>query len=340
MTKGRRKQSSWTGTEIFIFVLVLLALLVPGSALAWRAYASHRLLIPLSLFALLAGIMYEYRRIAEKWSTVLWAALGAFAASFLAFLPGKHERNYNLEDHIQMWPLAFCGALIFIAIIGHKDRVTIRLHEGLTFLQTIALCYWMIDMGVFQEPGPWTTGLLCFAGVFFLFATIHAVLPLALSRSSRLWLSLWSSGIMLLLAIDNIRRVYGLGYIEHAQDWQTIVLIIGNYFLLGISSIYMAQNAMMLVGFLPGRGTFFNTKYFKEIDVLKRDHIKRFSGEQASFSTVLLCALYAFAVFGSNMHYQWVRSNFAIWMVFLTFPWLLALVNTLVARSSAVRGAQ
>ena len=102
----------------------------------------------------------------------------------------------------------------------------------------------------------------------------------------------------------------------------------------------MAQNAMMLVGFLPGRGTFFNTKYFKEIDVLKRDHIKRFSGEQASFSTVLLCALYAFAVFGSNMHYQWVRSNFAIWMVFLTFPWLLALVNTLVARSSAVRGAQ
>jgi hypothetical protein len=333
MARKRRSRSGWTSTEIFVFAAFLLVLLVPGSLLALRAYASHRLLVPLSLFALIAGIMYEYRRVAEKWSTVLWAALGAFAASFLAFLPGKHERNYILEDHIQMWPYAFCGALILIAIIGHKDRVTIRLHEGLTFLHTIALVYWIIDMGIAREPGPWTMGLLILLGFFSLLSILHAFLPLTHSRPSRLWLSLWSSGIMLLLAIDNIRRVYGLGYIEHAQDWQTISLIIGNYFLLGISSIYMAQNAMMLVGFLPGRGTFFNKQYFKEIDELKKDHIKRFSDEQESFSTVLLCALFAIAVFGSNMHYQLVRSNFAIWLVFLTFPWLLGLLNALFTRS-------
>lgn len=302
-----------------------------------RANASHRILLPTSLVALVAGMLFEYRRISESWSIVLATAAGSFALSFLAFLPGKRESNYDIENHIQMWPFFFCGFFILIAIASHKYRVTAQLHEGMTLLQTIALGYWVIDAGGLDDPSPVTSVFLGLIGLFALYSVLHAFLPLTLSRGARLWLSLWSSTVMFFLAIDNIRRVYGLGYVEHAEDWKGASLILANYFLLGTSSIYMAQNAMMLAGFLPGKGTFFNKKYFKEVKELRQDHIKRYSKEQASFKTAFACLLFAGGSFCANHYFGLVRSNFAIWLVFLVFPVFLGLLHMLQGNEAGSR---
>ncbi len=309
-----------------VIVACLLVLMVPTLAVVGRAYTSDRLLVPASLFALIAGMLLEYRRIAKKWTTVLWTALGAFAVSFVAFLPGKREHNYNIETHIQMWPYAFCAFFLLAAIAAHKEHVTVRLHEGMTLLQTLALTYWCIDAGALEVRTPFSISALVLLGGVCVYALLHAFLPWSLSRRTRLWLSFWSSCIMLFLAGDNIRHVYGLGYVETTGDWTAIILIIGNYFLLGVSSIYMAQNAAMLFGFLPGKSEA-RKAYRKRIAELKDDHDKRYSDEQAPFGVALLCLVFAGAVFGLNMHWQVVRSNFAIWAVFLTFPWLLTLVG-------------
>gem|GEM_PF-4463404 len=53
---------------------------------------------------MIAGAIFEGKRLSDRWSTVLWIALGAFIFSFFAFIPGKREHHYNLENHIAMFP--------------------------------------------------------------------------------------------------------------------------------------------------------------------------------------------------------------------------------------------
>src|SRR5262252_315900 len=107
--KPHQKSRGWsTQKKTVVFTATLLAIFLPAPLLAWRVHTSHLLLVPLRFLPLLAGIMFEYHRISEKWSRVLGSALGAFAASYLAFLPWKHESVYVLEDHIEVWPYLFC----------------------------------------------------------------------------------------------------------------------------------------------------------------------------------------------------------------------------------------
>lgn len=307
---------------------LVLLLVVPAALLVMKAQSSSRLLLPASLLALFCGLFAQYRRITRRWTTVFWTALIALGLSYLAFLPGKRERFYDVDAHIQLWPYAFCGFFLLIAIIEHKKLVTPRLHEGMTLLQTLALTYWTLEAVGLQAIGPWITAFLVILVLFGLYVVAHAFLPITLSHGHRLALSLWSSAIMFFLAVDSIRNVYGLGYIEESSDGYAIALIISNHFLLGVSSLFMAQNTMMLLGFLPGKGRFFNAAYHRETRELIADHIDRYAEHQVPFGLALFSAVYAVGLFALNHHFGFVRSSFAIWTVFVTFPplaWLAEL---------------
>ncbi len=330
--KRSRKDAKWSGAEIFIFIAFCIVLAFPTVGLLSASATEGKTLLPVSLLALVAGLLVEFWRITGNWHTVLWTALGAYASSFLAFMPGKREQHYSFEDRIQFWPFAFCGIFIIAVVAQYKDRVTAQLHEGITLLQTLALVYFVVDADLFRSPGPWMLALLALLGLFTLFALLNAFLPLTLSAANRLWLSVWSCFITVFLAVDHIRRVFGLGLIEEARDPATIGIISLNYFLLGTAAIYMTQNMLMLVNFLPGKGTFFNRAYFREVRTLRNDHIERYTEEQLAPDVALLCLLFAGTIFGLNLYYQWVQSSFAIWAVFFAFPWFLGLTRLFRAR--------
>ena len=128
---------------------------------------------------------------------------------------------------------------------------------------------------------------------------------------------------MLLFAIDNIYRVYQNEQIEDAEDTTHKAYIALQYFLLGISSIYIVQNFLMISGFLPGKGTFFNEQYFRDIKTLKDDHVKRYSDKQVSILYSFLCVLFTGTIFGLNSYFQILPRNMAIWIVFVIFPFVL-----------------
>ena len=65
----------------------------------------------------------------------------------------------------------------------------------------------------------------------------------------------------MLFAVDNIFRVYQNEQIENAEISHGLYIGL-QYFLLGVSSIYIVQNFLMLFGFFPGKGTFFNDGIF------------------------------------------------------------------------------
>lgn len=96
---------------------------------------------------------------------------------------------------------------------------------------------------------------------------------------------------MLLFAIDNIYRVYQNEDIETSKYFSQGLYIGIQFFLLGVSSIYIIQNFIMLMGFLPGKQSFFNSKYFNEIRELKNDHIERYSDQQVYILHSIICIL-------------------------------------------------
>ena len=325
-TSVKRKTSKGFDLKPF---LIVIGLLIIGMTIyiGFRMNNSGRRLIPLSVLALIAGVFFESKRLTEKWLPVLFTALGSFIFSFIAFLPGKREHIYNFENHIEMWPYTFFFIFIIFSIIDHKDKVIPKLTEGITLLQSIAVIYWVIDYGFVDNDNLFLKSLMVVGLLFSLYSVFHAFTHTILSRTSRFTLSIWSSIIMLLFAADNIYRVYQNEQIENTADLTHGLYIGLQYFLLGISAIYIVQNFIMLTGFLPGKETFFNAQYYRDLKELKSDHIKRYSDRQVSILHSFFCVLFTGTLFFLNYHYQILPRHIAIWTVFVIFPFILILYD-------------
>ncbi|MCX6180419.1 MAG: hypothetical protein NT150_00635 [Bacteroidetes bacterium] len=305
---------------MIVIGLLLLALLI---YVCFRIHRSEKRLIPISVLAIIAGVIFEGRRLSDKWSKVLLTALGSFAFSFFAFLPGKREHVYIFEHHIEMWPYFFIFFFAIASIIFHGEKVIPKLTEGITLLQSIAIIYWVVEYDFINTSNLFVKILMLIGLLFSLFSLFHAFTYTTLSRTSRLTLSIWSSIIMMLLAFDNIYRVYQNEQIENTEDLTHGLYIGLQFFLLGVSAIYIIQNFLMLMSFLPGKGTFFNARYFSELEDLKDDHIKRYSDRQVSILHSLFCVLFTGTIFVLNYQYQVLPKHISIWIVFVVFPYAL-----------------
>lgn len=306
-----------------IFLVIGAGLLLLSIYVISRVQSSDRNLIPISVICLITGVLFEGKRIIGKWSTLFFIVLVAAAFSFIGLLPGKHERGYNFDSHIATMPYSFIVMFSIFTIAFNEDKVTAQLTEGITLLQSVAMTYWVMDLHIYETTSTFVKVLMVIGLLFAIFTLFHAFTPTTLSRTSRLTLSIWSCFIMVILASDNIYEVYQNEPIESAANLPIGFLVGLQFFLLGVSTIYIVQNFLMLMGFLPGRGTFFNDRYFKELKELKSDHIKRYSPHQVSIVQSLLCILITGGLFYLNYNYRFLPRQFAIWIVFIIFPFLL-----------------
>ena len=158
---------------MFVFGLILVAFTF---YIVFRLHISHRRLIPISVIALIAGVMYEGRKLADNWKVIGLKALGAFVFSFFAFLPGKNESNYDFENHIELWPYTFIGLFLLISIVVHGDKVVSKLTEGITLLQSIAVIYWVVDYGFVDNANLFVKSLMI---IGLLFSCIPFSMPSA-----------------------------------------------------------------------------------------------------------------------------------------------------------------
>jgi hypothetical protein len=324
----KRKSSSGFDLKPSIIVVGLFLLAISIIILTFLNYSNKRL-IPISIFALIAGIVYENRRLSEKWSTTIYSGLFSFILSFFSFCPGKHEIEYNLENHIQIWIYSFIFFFVFLGVVFNKEKIIPKLTEGITLLQSIAVAYWIIDFGIIYSNNIFIIFLLVVALLFSMYSAYNAFSYVALSTLSRFVLSIWSSIVMVLFAVDNIYSVYQNEQIEDTAILSQGLLIGLQYFLLGVCSIYIVQNFMMLVGFLPGKGTFFNDKYFKDVVNLKNEHIARYSDIQVNKLYSLFCLLFVGTVFSLNYYFKLLPRNTSIWLVFVIFPYIILIYDYL-----------
>ncbi|WP_312553262.1 hypothetical protein [Empedobacter brevis] len=293
--------------------------------IGYRNSIADRKLLSVSLFALFLGVLIESFRISKNWKYVLYKFIGSYAFSLLAFLPGKKERIYNFENHIEFWPYFFLFFYLLISAMAYKEKVTAKLTEGITLLLTISFIYWLIDLNLLNFGKWYNILIVVITFIFSLNSIANAILNIKLTKTNRLWLSIWSTIIVFIIGIDNVIGVYNNGDID-ANNFLSDNLFIGlQYFLLGISSVYIMQNFVLLSGFLPSK----NGNYKRDLSENIEDHINRYSDNQVNTLSSIFCIIFTTSIFYANSKMEILPRNTMIWLVIILFPIVLNLTSLL-----------
>lgn len=315
ITKTKRKPAGFSFKPIAVILGVVgLALTI---YIGYRTSISDdRKLFSFSLIALFAGLLFESFRVSDKWKNVIYIFVGAYFLSLLNFFPGKNEKIYNFENHIETWPYFFIIFFTLAFAIINKDKVTAKLSEGTTLLLSLSLIYWTIDYGFINYHNWFAITILTIVLILSAFSILNALTNIQLSKNMRIVLSVWSTIIMFAFAVDNIIRVFSNQDIESSKYLSQALYIGLQYFFLGISAIYIMQNYMLL----------------RDLKENIKNHIDRYSDKQVFIGHSLFCILYASSIFLLNHTYQVLPTNTMIWFVFLTFPLILQLIDFINGR--------
>ncbi len=315
------------------FTNVNLLLIIDGiicsifcSYVFYWTYQSDRNLISIMIIPLILGIIYENRKLSTDWKTISLKILGSIFLSIFAFLPGKNEKHYDFENHIEGWPYCFVFFFVLISTIYHNKKVIPKLTEGITFLQSISIIYWIIDLRFLNIKNIFTFILIGLGLIFSFISFIHAFSYLKLTKKVRLFLSIWSSIIMIIFAIDHINRVFNFNSFSNYQLFDEALCIL-QYFLLGISLIYIFKNASMLFVYFPDKNSPYGKEQMKDIKQMNKTHIDRYSEEQIKILDSLFALLFTSGLYYLNLKHQIMPRHTLIWLVFFGFPLLISLKN-------------
>lgn len=331
ISKNKKTKNKSVEISLIAFLIITGAIgLALTIYIGYRASITDRKLFSVSLIALFAGLLFESYRVSDDWKTVLRIFSGTYLFSLFSFLPGKREYNYNFENHIEMWPYFFIIIFALFFGISHKDRVTAKLTEGITLLLSISLIYWAFDYGFMKYHNWFSISLMTIGFLLSIFSIINALTHIHLSRINRLILSVWSTVIMFAFAIDNIIRVFSNPDIENSNYLSDGLYIGIQYFLLGVSAVYIMQNYVLLATFIPSK----NGNYKRDLKENKKNHIDRYSDKQVNISQSIFCILFTGTIYWLNYKFQILPRHTMIWLVFFTFPLILYLITFLNAKKT------
>lgn len=303
-------------TIVFLILSLLLTYVIVLKGLEY-----DKRLFTWSFLSLFLGLLIESYFIFKSLNSILNCFTASFFLSLFAFLPGKSERVYSLQNHIEFWPYIFLISFIIGVIIIKQKEVTSKQTEGTTLLLSLALVYWLYDYRVYESIDFLKALILVITVVAILFSLFNALTKIDLGKSNRLLLSIWSSIVLMCFAIDNTIRVFSNGDIDQQGSLTTSIEVAIQYFFVGISSVYVVQNIYMLYAFFPEK----NTKYNQTLYAAKKMHLDRYSDLQVSSIDTLLCICYCALFFVSNSMYNFIPRYTMIWFVIVTFPIFLHL---------------
>jgi hypothetical protein len=320
-----RRKKSWI-SEQYLGTLILLGLFVFGLLFATgylfsKAATSDRKIFQLNFIALLLGLTFEYKRVVEKWTTVLWTAFAAFIFSFFAFKRDKGETVYSLVEHLESWPYFYLGFFILFSTIVYFGEGTKKITEGITLLITISINYWIISNGFWNSEYIIIKCLIILNFLLSGFSVFNSLSYRTLGNGTRLLLSIWTALIALTLSIDNILKLYKLRDIEHLPNLNSIIIAFLQFFFLGISSIYIAQNIAFIGAYLPGKG------FMQNVRDINDEHLKRFSKEQVYIADSIIVIIISLTGYLLNYFFDFLPVNFMIWLNITLTPILLFLTH-------------
>ncbi|MET3732619.1 hypothetical protein [Moheibacter stercoris] len=285
-------------------------------------------LFSFGVLALFLGVIFESYRLTKSWEFVLFKFILAYTGSFMAFLPGKKEYVYHLETHLFLWPYYFLFFYLLLSVIFLEEKIIGKLSEGYTLLLSLSFLYWLIDLQLIQFSTWYYILLSSICIVFTLYSLANALLWIELNQKNKLWLSIWSTLILIVFGFDNFIQVYSKGDMEFSKESIENFTLGIQYFLLGISSVYVFHNSMLILDLLPDRSGNYRDKLKKSV----KKHAKRYSDEQLETQNALFCMLFCGIIYSLNFYFDLFPRNILIWMVIISFPIIFHLFEHLLKR--------
>ena len=317
--------------ELFLLMTGFIASLFI-TAIGFYFKQSITTITTLAAVNIVLGILYANFRI-EKNSSGYLISLFILIFSFVIQLVLLSFYGDSISTQIWFFILLTVVALYGLVItpLYNEEKVTPKLGEGTTLLQSISFIYLVLELNI--RPQNLLETIV--AIVFFLlmaFSVIHALTSIKLSTLHRFILSIWSSFIMLTFSIDYIYRTLVSKNVEFATNVIEAVNLGVEYFLFGVASIYFLNNALMMVGFLPIIHSLLSTStisksYKDNITILKNRHIKRYSSTQVITLHSIICILTLVALFYFNHIYEILPRHVATWIAFIVFPISINLIT-------------
>lgn len=319
MTK--KKKTKYNKINILLVIGGIFIVAFFGYAI-FRTYQSQNSLLSIMTIPLILGIIFENKRLSSDWKTIIIKITISLVLSIFAFLPGKRERNYSFENHIEVWPYFFIFFFVIASVIYHEKKIIPKLTEGITLLQSISIIYWIIDIGFFNFKNVFAYILIAIGLIFCVVSFIHAFSYIKLTRNSRLFLSIWSSIIMIIFAIDHIYRIFNFNYFVNYKILNDGLNTL-QYFLLGVSLIYIFQNAYMLLVYLPDKHSWYGKEQMKDIRQMNKTHINRYSNNQIKITDALIALAFTSGIYYLNHQYKIMPRHTLIWLLFWIFPFVV-----------------
>lgn len=328
--KVEKKQIKTVNTILIDFLIVLVVLLFIFYIHKGFSY-SVKNSIPYGILIIYSGMIFEYKQITNNWEKVILTSIGALLISVIAFLPGKNEHKYDLFSHLSYWTYWYVISFVGITLYYHRKKTISKLTEGITLIQSLAIIYWIIDVGNILEHSTFVTILIIIGLISSLFSIYNAFSYRELTKNTRLILSIWSAIVMVIFGFEFIYKVLKFEQINNAQGIIEVVVFSVQNFLLGISIIYILQNFVLVFDFWPDEN---RQLVYKSKDELKKEHLRRYSDKQVKINHSIIIFLFISIFFMANFFYRFVPRNMAIWITFIFFPYIIDVFELIKNRTN------
>lgn len=323
LDKDIKSENGWDGINFkpILIVVAILSLLIT-ILIDQNTPIDHRKLMRISLISLFLGLLVENYRITKDWLRLLNVFVGTYFLSLTWFL---FNRKLKIEQIIEFWPFFFIGIFLLISLILYSEKLTQKLTEGFTLLLSLAFIYWLIENGIFNFD-TFLNSILTLLTVFFSgFSIFNSLSYVELNKFRRLWLSIWTTVIVLVISLDNAILVFKNTYNDYIPIYENLFLAL-QYFLFGISSVYTAQNLFM----------FFSLLDKSSRRKAKKSHTQRYSESQVSIKDSVFCILFSGMTYFLNYYFNILPKNLMIWSVIFVFPILLSLIKNIKQKNNSI----
>lgn len=332
------KLGNFTIKDINGAVIICVAFcLVSLGYLVFLIFQADFYVLPFLTIPLICGLITENKRLSDHWTFFVIKLMFAFIlSSFLVFIINLD--SFNAAEQIRNWPYIFIVIFAFISAIFYEKKVTPRITEGVTLLQSIAVIYLVLQTGFFIGSNYFMISALGIGIVFIVFSFYNAFSSHRLTKRTRLILSVWSSIVMSIFSLVYIYRVYHFQYFTGIYSIDYFINIL-QHFLLGISLVYIIQNLRMVAVYVPSKNSFFDKDHLTRIARMNKLHIGRFSLEQVRIKDSLLLSMVSVVVFSANYIFNFLPELTLIWIVFWTAPFLIAIKDRVSIKAARERNS-
>jgi len=158
---------------------------------------------------LILGVLYETKKLCKRWDTLIIKTLLSILLSLILTLMFIGLTRDDMSNKIiSFWPITFVVTTILLTFNLYSDKISTKLTEGVTLMQSIAVIYW-IAMSEFLIHFNWFKIFLILLILYFIiFSFYNAISYTELTRRKILTLSIWSSIIMFFFSLNYIYKMY------------------------------------------------------------------------------------------------------------------------------------